>query len=82
MMWGYGYNDWGLMGFGLHGIGMLLFWGVILFALFALVRAATTHAAAPARSGDDALTILRERYARGELSAEEFRTRRDELSTR
>ena len=80
-MWGY--SDFGLMGFGLHGVGMLLFWGFILFAIVALVRAATfTARPVPVRREDEALGILGERYARGELSREEFQTIREQLAKR
>ncbi len=73
----------GWMGFGLHGVGMLLFWGFIFFAGVALVRAATAAARpVPARGEDEALGILRERYARGELSRDEFQTVREQLASR
>lgn len=78
-MWNYG--DWGWMNFGMHGWGMLLFWGLILIAVVALVRSVKGPAAAvPARQPEDALGILRERYARGELCRDEFQTMREQLN--
>ena len=63
-------------------------WGVAMMALFVvlivwLVRATTVgspSAPSPDRTPNDrAREILAERYARGELSTEEFRERADEL---
>lgn len=66
MMWGYG---------GLGFLWMALFWaGVILLVVWAIRR--------PEEHGDSrrrALEILEERYARGEVDAEEFTARRQQL---
>ncbi len=77
-MWGC--TEFGWMGFGLHGVGMLLFWGFITFAIVVLLRAATVTAPpVTVRREDDALGILKERFARGELSRDEFQTIRGQL---
>lgn len=76
----------GMMGWG-HGTGwfggimMFVFWIALLAGLIVFIRwlwLSTSHKAAggggggdPA-SGDPALTILRERYAKGEIDKEEY----------
>ncbi len=67
MMWGYG---------GLGFLWMALFWvGVILLVVWAVRRPEDdTTLRRPA-----ALEILEERYARGELDADEFTARRQQL---
>lgn len=66
MMWGY--EGWGFL-------WMALFWvGVIALVVWAVSR--------PAVSGSghrSPLEILEERFARGEVDADEFTARRDEL---
>ena len=69
MMWnGYGMGgDWGL--------GMLLFWGLVVVGIVLLVRWLSSEAGrnAPPVSGDrQALDIARGRFARGEITAEEL----------
>lgn len=68
MMWGFG---------GLGFLWMALFWiGVILLVVWAVRRpeVPTTQA------HHSALEILEERFARGELDAEEFTARRQHLA--
>lgn len=67
MMWGYG---------GLGFLWMALFWvGVILLVVWAVRRPEDdTTVRKPT-----ALEILEERYARGELDADEFTARRQQL---
>ncbi len=81
MMWGY--DGFGLGGFGM-GIGMLLFWGLIIFVVVALVRAFAGTGWGYDRSEREArprspLEILRERYARGEIDRNEFEQKRTVL---
>ncbi|WP_205664857.1 SHOCT domain-containing protein [Tsuneonella suprasediminis] len=66
MNWGYGM-------FG--GFGMLLFWSVVIVLAVLLLRQVT-------RGGtrSRARQILEERYAKGEISKEEFDERRKDLS--
>ncbi len=52
------------------GILMILFWGVVIIALILLVSAALTGRGASAN--DEALEILRKRYARGEIDKDRF----------
>ena len=79
--------DWALM-----SVAMLLFWAVVVAGVIWLVRTvgnsgprsddrgSTDKPGGPDRS--NAQDILAERYARGELSDEEYRARRDVLSGR
>lgn len=67
MMWGFG---------GLGFLWMALFWvGVILLVVWAVRRPDETNP----RSQRSALEILEERFARGELDADEFTARRQQL---
>lgn len=77
-MEGFGFG--GGMGFG--GLGMLLFWGLVIGGVVLLARwlfaGSSPGIAAPAR-GKTALEILGERYARGEIDKDEFEQKRRDL---
>ncbi len=92
-------DGWGLgmgMGMGMEmGLGwvwMILFWGLVITGIVALVRwvvaqpggAATapgTASGMPAGTPTSTpLTILQERYARGEIDRAEYETKRRDLS--
>lgn len=63
----------GMGGFGL--IWMLLFWGVLILLaiwLVSLLFPAVKKSEPPENALPSALEILKERYARGELSREEY----------
>lgn len=79
MMWGY--DGFGIGGVGM-GIGMLLFWGLIIAAIVMLFRGFGTRPGGgePRLSEKTALDILRERYARGEIDKSEFDEKRRDLS--
>ncbi|HKJ00690.1 MAG TPA: SHOCT domain-containing protein [bacterium] len=66
---GYGWMGW--LGFGLHGVGMLVFWGLLIWGGIALFRVATRGQGGERRE-DAALAIVKERYARGELTQEQY----------
>jgi putative membrane protein len=71
-MYGYG----GMDGFGIIGVLIqLVFLLVVLGGGYLLVRRVTDHTA----SRDGAMDELRTAYARGDLSDEEFETRREKL---
>lgn len=74
MMNGSGY---GMDGFG--GLGMLIFWGLVIFGIVLLVRwlmdessHGTTRRIGFGQGRDNALEIARERLAKGEITSEEF----------
>jgi putative membrane protein len=68
----------GLGGFGMLGGGMFL-WPLLLIGLILLFVYGTNRQES-ASEPDTALAELRERYARGELSDEEFENRRSSLT--
>jgi putative membrane protein len=55
-------------GFGFHGLGMFLFWGLVIFLVVMLVRAFTGGD----REENKALEILRQRLASGEIDKDEY----------
>jgi len=68
------------MGFG--GIGMLVFWGLIIAGVVLLARwftAGPSSSSAPPVRGKTAADILAERYAKGEIGKEEFEQKRRDL---
>ncbi len=89
MMWnGWGHGGWAM---GLGIILMLLFWALVVVGLVVLVRLwvvqsgqAQRDSAPPRITTDDTgerpdLAILRERYARGEISHAEFEQMKRDL---
>lgn len=84
--WGHGGmmtygGSWG-MGIGM-GIGMLLFWGLIIFGIVSLITGAFSRSGqdqAPMYRADDPLEILKKRYARGEIDKAEFDAKRRDLN--
>lgn len=80
-MW---YGGWYGMGFGM--IMMILFWGLIIWAIFALLRGGhggccgghAGHHHGDDR-GDRSMEILKERYAKGDISKEEFEKMKGDL---
>ncbi len=72
MGWG-----WGWAGGGLFGLLHILWWVLVIVAVVALVR----WLFGGSRGEEDrALSILRERYAKGEISKEEFEARKRDLA--
>ena len=64
------------------GLMMVVFWTVVIAAVVIVVRGAShSHAdlTATLAAPDPALRILDERFARGEIDAEEYAQRRDLL---
>lgn len=72
-----------MMGYGVLGLGglwMVAFWVFVVVGIVWLVLTASGRAQrADGDSSGGALRILEERLARGEIDAEEFRTRRAAL---
>ncbi len=83
MWWGQGFG-WGWMLFG--SLMMILFWGGLIALIVLATRGLTgTGSAAttppPANTSNSALRILKERYARGEITKEEYEDMRRDLET-
>ncbi|HLC97409.1 MAG TPA: SHOCT domain-containing protein [Candidatus Nanoarchaeia archaeon] len=71
-----GMGSYGMMGFGM-GFGfifMLLFWGLIIWLIITLINASQSNKTEP-----DSLTILKRRYASGEISKKEFESMKKEI---
>ncbi len=79
-----GWHDgWGPGTWALVMLMMVVFWAAVVFAVAAFAR--SQHPGPPAAggpSGDQAMRILDERLARGEIDADEYAQRRDLLRTR
>lgn len=81
--WG-GYGWWG-MGFGL--LFMILFWGLVILGIVALVRWLMRESQAGREQQDGRalprdktpLEIVQERYARGEIDRAEYEQKRQDL---
>ncbi len=87
MMYWYGDHMSG-WGYGLGILGMVLFWGVVILAIVATVRylgrsrpgaAPPPPHTPPAPPSGSAEQILAERFARGEIDADEYGRRLDTL---
>jgi len=70
-------GGWGMGWIGVGLFHMVVFWGVLIFLVLALVRGLGNG-----KSGNEksALGLLRERYARGELDRDEFERMRREIA--
>ena len=69
----------GMMGFGM-GFGviiMVLFWGAIIWLVISLINAGTKKSE---ETPESALTILEKRYARGEVTREQYLEMEKELT--
>ena len=78
-MWDFAGHGWGWIGVGL--VHMLLFWGLIILAIVALMRFLSSSSKTDASKAQiTPLDILKERFARGEINAEEFEERKKLLN--
>jgi putative membrane protein len=78
---GYG-NMMGYGGFGFGWIFSIIFWALIIWAIVALVRAVNGKGGSSWMNQDkedSAMKILKERYAKGEISKEEFEQKRKDI---
>lgn len=77
MMWwndGWGWGSWIAM-----TLMMVVFWGLVIFAVIAIFRGDRDGSADRIDPQRDPLGILDERFARGDIDADEYRARRDAL---
>ena len=68
MHWG---GDFG-MGFGGGGIFMILFWGLIILGVVYLVKMLLGGGSNEEKKSESAQEVLEKRFAKGEMSKEEF----------
>lgn len=69
-----GFHPWG-------GLFHLLFWGALILFIIWTAKRVTQQTAAPSSPpGNEAASILDNRFARGELSAEEYRQAKQTLN--
>ena len=80
-MWGNmgDWSGWGWGGMGFGPIGMVLFWILLIAAIVVLVKVASGSGGTERRQAGTALDILKERYARGEITKEQFDEMRHNL---
>lgn len=72
-----GMGGYGMMGFGM-GFGfifMLLFWGLIIWLIITLINASQSN-----KNESDSLTILKRRYASGDITKKQYEEMRKELN--
>ena len=72
------YHMWNQMmsyGWGWMGLGMVLFWALVILGIAALVKSLVS-----APPTENVLDILMVRYARGEIGHEEFEQKKSDLS--
>ena len=83
MFWNGG--GWPFWEVALMWVGMIAFWGLLIWAVYALITSATRRPGPGTRGeehgGDEARRILDERLARGEIDTDEYRQLRDVLAS-
>jgi len=85
MMWWYG-NSNGIDGNGMNGWGfalmtvsMVLFWGLVVFAVIAFVRHRGREDRSVIAARPTAEQVLADRFARGDIDTQDYRDRLDAL---
>ena len=78
MMWGPGWGP----GYGLFGwLMMLLFWILIIVGAVLIIRWLVTETGSrSAAAGDTTVDILKRRYAKGEITKDQFEAMKRDLS--
>lgn len=90
-MWGSNFSDWGNSFCGLgpsfgHGpwflgwVFPLLFWGVIAYLIYSVIRSLFSNKIE--RQNDSALELLRNRFASGEINEQEYTAQKVVLNKR
>ena len=75
MMWDY--NGWWGMAWGLHMLVPLAVLGLVVWAAASMIRSGSRQVG---DSGPPALSILKERYARGQLNREQYEIMRQDIT--
>lgn len=74
----YNYGFGGMFGFG--WIFMVLFWGLVIWGIITLIRGASSGDNATRKDEDRSEAILNERYAKGEISKQEYEEKKKDIS--
>jgi len=86
MMWGWPNMMGGFYGGGMGWIGMILgfifFMLIIIGIIFRIIWAVkrSTHSEIEDKTGNKALEVLKERYAKGEITKEQYESMKKDLS--
>ena len=75
MMNGWGYNGMGAGTWTVMIFVMLVFWALVAFGIVAFFRRSSSTPSSNDSTPDTPETLLRARFARGEIEEAEFRTR-------
>ena len=74
-------GGWGMGWFGM--IFMIIFWGLVIFGLVSLIRWLIQNTSSKGqtgvRTGSNAMNVLKERYAKGEISRDEFESMKKDI---
>lgn len=73
----YNYGFGGMFGFG--WIFMAAFWGLVIWGIIALIKGVSQAGDSERKYENKALAILQERYAKGDISKEEFAEKKKDL---
>mgnify|MGYP000365488980 CR=1 FL=1 len=76
------YERYGVGWYWLEWLGMALFWVVLIVLVLAAVKYLTAGRRSNVSKNErkpDAMAVLEERYARGEINREEYLQKRDDL---
>ncbi|MCK2220979.1 SHOCT domain-containing protein [Actinomadura sp. ATCC 31491] len=80
MWWGYDHmSGWGYL---IMGLSTVLFWGLVITAIVMAARYVSRNARAGAPPQQSPEDVLAQRFARGEIDAEEYRSRLETLHGR
>lgn len=79
MMFWYG-GHWAWWQGGLMWVGMIVFWGLLIWGAYALITN-LTRKPGTRDAGDDAVRILDQRLARGEIDTDEYHRLHDLITT-
>lgn len=71
---GYGMGIWGIL-------IMVLFWGLLIAGIAWLVKTAVVSGGGAGSNGGNAVDILERRFARGEITREEFKQMKKDLQS-
>ncbi len=69
----FGMGGYGMMGFGF--LFMLLFWGVLIWLVITLINASQSG-----KKEEDSLSILKKKYASGEITKKQYEEMKKELN--